>query len=284
MKIALLQIPVTTNKAENMQTAAVYVARAKEQGASIAVLPEMFFCPYSNQYFTQFSEQRGEESYLAMSNMAKDNALTLVAGSMPEREGDKLYNTCFVFDGDGRQIARHRKVHLFDIDVKGGQRFFESHTFTPGQDITTFTVDGHTFGVCICFDIRFPEMFRSTTLAGAKAIFVPASFNMTTGPMHWELSFRMRAVDNQVFVLGAAPARDETGSYVSYANSIACSPWGAVVARAGAAPELLMVDIDLDEVASVREQLPLLSARKTDLYAAWEKGRYFIRSRRTPPC
>lgn len=266
MKIAAIQMPVGMDKRENLRTAAELVRRAAEQGARIAVLPEMFFCPYANEYFPQYAEEQGGPAFEAMAGMARQNSLTLVAGSMPERDGGRLYNTGFVFDPQGQVIARHRKVHLFDINVQGGQRFCESDVFTPGEDVTVFEADGHRFGLCICFDIRFPELFRRMALKGAEAIFVPAAFNMTTGPMHWELSFRMRAVDNQLFTVGAAPARDEQGCYVSYAHSIVCSPWGKVLAQAGTDPELLVAELDLSENERVRAQLPLLSARRPDVY------------------
>lgn len=266
MKIAAIQMPVGMDKRENLRTAAEFVRRAAEQGARIAVLPEMFFCPYTNEYFPRYAEEQGGPAFEAMAGMARQNSLTLVAGSMPERDGGRLYNTGFVFDPQGQVIARHRKVHLFDINVQGGQRFCESDVFTPGEDVTVFEADGHRFGLCICFDIRFPELFRRMALKGAEAIFVPAAFNMTTGPMHWELSFRMRAVDNQLFTVGAAPARDEQGCYVSYAHSIVCSPWGKVLAQAGTDPELLVAELDLSENERVRAQLPLLSARRPDVY------------------
>jgi len=266
MKIALIQMPVVKDKEANLSAAEAYVAKAKEQGAEIAVLPEMFFCPYSNEYFPLYAEERGGPSYQRIADMARKNGLTLVGGSMPERDGEKIYNTSFVFDAAGTEIARHRKAHLFDIDIKGGQRFFESDVFTPGDDITLFEANGHTFGLAICFDIRFPELFRCMSLKGAEAIFVPGAFNMSTGPLHWELSFRARALDNQLFTIGTAPARDVNGCYVSYANSIVCNPWGQVVVRAGADAELLLADIDLELNSSVRQQLPLLSARRPELY------------------
>lgn len=266
MRFALVQMSVTMDKEENLRTAARFVADAAAQGAQLVVLPEMFFCPYANRYFPLYAEERGGPAYRALSDMARQNGVTLAAGSMPEREDGRLFNTAFVFDSQGREIARHRKAHLFDIDVEGGQRFMESEVFTPGDCATTFTAGGVRLGLCVCFDIRFPELFRRMALDGAQAVLVPAAFNMTTGPMHWDLSFRMRAVDNQLFTLGAAPARDEKGCYVSYAHSIACSPWGEVLARAGAGQELLLLDIDFAEVQRVRRQLPLLSARRPEIY------------------
>ena len=270
MKFALIQMPTTKDKKQNLQIAGDYIRRAAAAGARVAILPEMFCCPYSNKAFPVFAEEADGMLCTALAQLAKENGLTLVAGSIPERCGDWLYNTSFVFDEAGRQIARHRKIHLFDVCIDGGQQFQESAVFSPGCEPTIFTVDGIRIGLCICFDIRFPELFRTMALEGAQAVIVPAAFNMTTGPLHWELSFRMRAVDNQLFTIGVAPARDTARSYVSYANSIVCSPWGVPVANAGTEPNLLLVDIDFDEVAQVRRQLPLLAARRPEVYRSRE--------------
>ena len=266
MKVALLQMPVTADKAENLTVARDYVRRAADGGAQLAVLPEMFCCLYTNDAFRANAEPAGGPVHRAMAGLARETGLWLVAGSMPEADGERIYNTSFVFDPAGRQAAFHRKMHLFDIDVKGGQRFMESETFTAGDSVTVFDTPFGKLGLCICFDLRFPELARCMALAGARAIVTPAAFNMTTGPAHWELLFRQRAVDNQLFTLGVAPSRDEKGPYVSYGNTILCSPWGEVLARAGSAPALLLADVDLDQNESIRAQLPLLSARRTDVY------------------
>ena len=226
----------------------------------------MFCCLYTNEAFRANAEPAGGPVHTAMAGLARETGLWLVAGSMPEADGERIYNTSFVFDPAGRQAAFHRKMHLFDIDVKGGQRFMESETFTAGDSVTVFDTPFGKLGLCICFDLRFPELARCMALAGARAIVTPAAFNMTTGPAHWELLFRQRAVDNQLFTLGVAPARDEQGPYVSYGNTILCSPWGEVLARAGSAPALLLADVDLNQNESIRAQLPLLSARRTDVY------------------
>jgi predicted amidohydrolase len=266
MKTALIQMTVGADKEANLEKAGRFVRRAGENGARIVVLPEMFCCPYDNECFPRYAEPRGGRIYTAMAEAARSAGVTLVAGSFPERDGEKLYNTSFVLGPEGRELARHRKAHLFDIDVEGGQHFHESAVFTPGDRVTVFPAEGHTFGLAICFDIRFAELFRCMSLAGAEAVFVPAAFNMTTGPLHWELSFRMRAVDNQLFMLGCAPARDVTASYVSYANSLICSPWGTVLARAGTEETILYGEIDPEENRRVRAQLPILSARRPELY------------------
>ena len=270
MKIALIQMNVTPHKAENLANARFLASEAAKSGADLAVLPEMFCCEYRSRAFVENREPAGGEVWRALSAIARENSLYLVGGSFPEEEDGHIYNSAFVFDRQGAQLARHRKTHLFDIDVDGGQRFWESDTFTPGSDVTTFDTEFGKMGLCVCFDIRFPELTRLETLRGAQVIFCPAAFNMTTGPAHWELLFRSRALEDQVFTAACAPARDESGSYVSYANSLCCSPWGDVLCRAGTEEQILLADIDLARIDAVRRQLPLLSARRTDVYTLGE--------------
>lgn len=142
----------------------------------------MFCCPYDNSCFHRYGEEAGGEAQQALSALARERGIWLIGGSIPELEGGNVYNTSFVYAPDGSCAARHRKTHLFDIDVAGGQRFMESETLTPGSDITTFETPWGTMGLCICFDFRFEELARLMTLRGAKVLFVPAAFNMTTGP------------------------------------------------------------------------------------------------------
>ena len=271
MRVALIQMPVTADREGNLRTAAEKLRQAAAGGADIAVLPEMFCCPYENRCFRPYGEEAGGPAQAMLSQTAAETGMYVVGGSIPELEDGRIYNTCFVYGPDGAQLARHRKAHLFDIDVPGGQRFKESDTFSPGDSITTFKTKFGTMGLCICFDLRFEELARCMCLRGARVIFVPAAFNMTTGPAHWELLFRQRAVDNQCFTVGVAPARDEAGAYVSYGNSIAVDPWGTVLCRAGAEEATLYADLDLDRVEAVRTQLPILSARRTDLYEVREQ-------------
>ena len=264
MKIAQIQMRVTADKSANIAHACDLVRSAGE--IDIAVLPEMFCCPYDNACFRTYGEQEGGEAYTALSQLAKEKKIYLIGGSVPELAEGKVYNTCYVFAPDGSCIARHRKTHLFDIDVKGGQRFMESDTLSAGRDVTLFDTPWGRMGLCICFDLRFEELARLLTLGGAKVIFVPAAFNMTTGPAHWELLFRQRAVDNQVFTVGTSPARDEAASYVAWGHSIVCDPWGRVLHQCGAEEAVAVTELDMARVEEIRAQLPILSARRTDLY------------------
>lgn len=258
MKLSLIQMPVTADKVENLRRAAREVALAAGRGAQLVLLPEMFCCPYDNRCFPAYCEPAGGPVWQALRQMALGNGVYLVGGSMPELEDGRIYNTSFVFSPEGEQLARHRKVHLFDIDVEGGQRFMESEILSPGAGFTVFDTAFGRFGLCICFDIRFPALSREMAEAGAQAILVPAAFNTTTGPLHWELLFRARAVDQELFTAGCAPARDEDAGYVSYGHSIVVNPWGAVVAQAGSGPAFVDAELALSEVSAVRRQIPVL--------------------------
>lgn len=272
INIGIIQSAVTMDKARNMESILELIHELAQQGAQIIALPEMFYCPYSNDYFRALAEPAQGSCWQMLAKAAVDNKVYLVGGSFPELDQNKVYNTCFVFDDSGKQIARHRKVHLFDIDIKGGQYFKESAVFSAGNDYTVFDTPWGKMGVVICFDYRFPELARLTTLAGAQVIFVPAAFNMTTGPVHWEITHKVRSLDNQIYTVAAAPARDEKGVYVSYANSMVVSPWGDVLWRAGSKPETKVIEIDLDYVQNIRNQLPLIQQMRTDLYAVtWKK-------------
>ena len=162
-------------------------------------------------------------------------------------------------------------MHLFDIDVKGKIYFKESDTLSAGNDFTVIKTDLARIGIGICYDIRFVELSRIMALNGAEILIFPGAFNLTTGPAHWELLFRSRALDNQVYAIGVAPALDKDASYNSYGHSIAVNPWGEVIEELDYSEELKIVEIDLDEIKRVREEIPVLKNRRVDLYEINEK-------------
>lgn len=263
MRISLIQMKVLKTPKENLEKIGSLVAKAKSQNADIAVLPEMCFCAYENAAFVKYAMNEKSEIIKGLSDIAKKNKLYLTAGSIPEADGEKIYNTSYVFDTFGNIIAKHRKIHLFDVDIKNGQYFKESDTFSAGNKVTVFETEWGKIGVMICYDIRFPEL--ALRMANdVKAIIVPASFNYTTGPEHWELLFRARAVDNQVYMIGCASATDDTQSYHSWGHSIITDPWGRVVKQLGTEEELYTADIDLEYCGTIRKQLPLLQHRRCD--------------------
>lgn len=267
IKVAAIQMPTVTDKMQNVRTAGIYLEKIKDEKPDFVILPEMFCCPYQTQNFPVYAEEESGPVWQQLSEYAKQYGIYLIGGSMPEKDAEgKVYNTSYIFDRQGKQIGKHRKVHLFDIDVTGGQTFKESDTLTAGDHDTVFDTEFGRMGVMLCFDIRFPELARMMVNDGAKAIFVPAAFNMTTGPAHWELSFRTRALDNQIYMIGCAPMRDESAGYISWGHSIVTDPWGRVIDMLDEKEGVLLTELDLDYEEQVREELPLLKSRRKDMY------------------
>lgn len=267
IKIAALQTTVSKDKRENLDRLERLLEDPGLAGVDLVTLGEMFNCPYQTPNFPIYAEEAGGESWQRCSALAKKHGIYLSAGSMPERDREgHIYNTAYVFDRQGRQIARHRKMHLFDIAVSGGQCFRESDTLTAGNDVAVFDTEFGKMGLCVCYDFRFPELPRLMAQRGARVILVPAAFNMTTGPAHWEIMFRQRAVEDQVFAVGTAPARDASSGYTSWGHSIAVGPWGNILYQMDEKPGIALAELDLDEVERVRAELPLLAHRRLDIY------------------
>ena len=267
IKIAAIQMSTVADKMENVRTVKAYLEKIKDENPDFVILPEMFCCPYQTENFPIYAEKEGGPVWQQLSGDAKQYGIYLIGGSMPEKDAEEnVYNTSYIFDREGKQIGKHRKVHLFDIDVKGGQTFKESDTLTAGDSDTVFDTEFGKMGVMLCFDIRFPELSRMMVNDGARIVFVPAAFNMTTGPAHWELSFRTRALDNQIYMVGCAPARDVSAGYISWGHSIVTDPWGRVIDMLDEKKGILLAELDMDYEEQVREELPLLKSRRKDMY------------------
>ena len=267
MRIAQLQTHVWDDPDRCLAGAEEALSALDGQRPDLVCLGEMFACPYETSAFPRLAQPTGGPTWRRLSAMAAEHHVILSAGTVPEVDADgHVYNTAYVFGPDGSQLARFRKMHLFDVDIPGGQRFRESDTLTAGDQVVTFDTGLCRMGVCVCFDCRFPELIRLMVLRGAQIILVPAAFNMTTGPAHWDVMFRSRAIDNQCFMVGTSPACDMDFTYHAYGHSIAVSPWGTVLSEMDEKEGAALTDIDLSEIARIRRQLPLLSARRTDLY------------------
>lgn len=201
-----------------------------------------------------------------MSSLAAELGIYLVGGSISELEADNVYNTCLIFDREGKLIGKHRKAHMFDVDIKGGTSFRESDTLTAGSKATTFETEYGIMGAAICYDIRFPEFFRKMELEGAKLIFLPAAFTMKTGSAHWDLIMRARAMDNQCYLAAISPARVEGARYRAYGHSCVCGPWGEMIVQSGTEEDIIYAEVDPEHVDSIREQMPILEHRKPEMY------------------
>jgi predicted amidohydrolase len=266
-KLAVCQNNVTSDKTANLAKAEHLIREAyRLHAAEMIVLPEMFNCPYGYGYFRRFAESFPGKSTDLLSGLAKELGIYIIGGSIPEAVDDNIYNTSFTFDRKGKLLARHRKIHLFDVNIKGGISFKESSHISPGSEITVFDTDICRTGVAICYDMRFPELIRKMALEGAVLIIIPAAFNMTTGPAHWHITARTRALDNQVYFVCASPARDVSAGYTVYGHSLISDPWGSIISEASTGEEVICGTIELDKLYRIRKELPLLKHKKFDLY------------------
>ena len=244
-----------------------YCRQAKDAGADLLCLPEMWCCPYEASTFPLYAQPDGGEMSARSAELAAKYGLILSAGSVPESDGQcRIYNTAYVFGRSGERLAKHRKMHLFDIDVKGGQRFMESDTLTAGSEVTVFDTELCRIGLLICYDVRFPELMRLMALKGAQLVLCPAAFNTTTGPRHWELCHRAQAMFNQLYIVATSPCLDPENSYHAWGHSIVTDPWGMKLVGLGSEEGVQVTDIDLKAVSDAREQIPLLRQRRTDVY------------------
>jgi omega-amidase len=269
LKVALIQFAAGPDKARNLAKVKASVSEAAKSGAKLVVLPECFNSPYAVTAFPKYAEPipNGETTQF-LSQLAKDSSVFLIGGSIPERSQDgKYYNTNVSFNPRGDIIAKHRKVHLFDIDVPGKIRFQESEILTGGDKATVFDLEGYgTVGLAICYDVRFPELAAIAARKGAFAMIYPGAFNTTTGPLHWLLLARARAVDNQVYVLSCSPSRDLTTSYHAYGHSQVISPMGEVVEEAGHDEQIVYATLEPQAIENARNSIPVTVQRRFDVY------------------
>jgi predicted amidohydrolase len=262
---------VVEDKKQNIAHALEMIKEASPH-ADLVILPEMWNCPYETDLFPLYAEEKDDSPSIdAISEAAKKYGVYILAGSIPEKENGKIYNSSFFLNPDGEIIGVHRKIHLFDIDVEGEISFKESLTLTAGDKIIVVDTELGKIGICICYDMRFPELLRLMALEGAELIVIPGAFNFTTGPAHWKPLIKVRAVDNQVFIAAASPARDNNASYIAYGHSMVADPWGTVIGEAGTGEQIIYSLIDLSMIQKIRSELPLLSNRRTDLYQIVKK-------------
>ncbi|KAJ8926058.1 hypothetical protein NQ315_009913 [Exocentrus adspersus] len=270
-RAALIQSRVGKDHAKNLDNASRLIAEAKKGGAHLVALPECFNSPYGTKFFNEYAEAIPDGPTCNMlSKAAKEHSVYLVGGTFPEVENGKFYNTCTVWNPEGNLLCKYRKMHLFDIDIPGGITFKESDVLHAGDEPVTFDFEGVRIGLGICYDLRFEELAKLYRLQGCEVLIYPGAFNMTTGPIHWELLQRGRALDNQVYVFAISPARNEQG-YIAWGHSQVTDPWGKVTAQAGHGEEIVYDDVNLEECDKIRQQIPIFSQRRTDVYDTVKK-------------
>jgi predicted amidohydrolase len=265
MKVALIQMNSREDKAANLEQARRLIERAvAEEAPDLVALPEVF--PHlgidAGAKRAAAEPVSGGEAYGLLQELAARHGIVVHGGSLIERDGERLYNTTVAFGPDGREIARYRKLHLFDIVTPDGSEFRESALFGRGARTVCYDALGTRIGCSICYDLRFPELYLQLASDGASVIMVPSAFTLQTGKDHWEVLLRARAIETQTYVLAPAQWGPYAGGRrASYGHSLICDPWGHVIARAQDKVGYIAARLDLEEVHRVRSRMPCAQHR-----------------------
>jgi predicted amidohydrolase len=269
VRVALVQMNSRDEKPENLERAEMLVAQAASWGSDLVVLPELWTYLGPRKRHAEVAEPIPGETTDFLARLASRYRFWLVGGSFIEavEDQERFHNTSVVLNPDGDVVARYRKLHLFDVEVDG-RVYDESATMAPGGEVAVASVAGVPVGLTICYDLRFPELYRRLTARGARLVTVPAAFTMETGKDHWEVLLRARAIENQVYVLAAAQCGSHPPGSACYGNSMVVDPWGTVLARAGYREGVVVADVDLGHAERIRKTLPALAHRREDLFTA----------------
>ena len=257
---AAIQMNAGPGKAANLERAERLVRLGAARGANLVALPEVFNWRGKRNEQAAAAETLDGQSLTLMSRLARELQIHIVAGSITEHvAGDsRCYNTSALIGPDGRQLVVYRKIHLFDVDLPGRVTVRESDAKLAGADVVTAATPLGAIGLSICYDLRFPELYRRLAFAGAQILSVPSAFTFPTGEAHWEPLIRARAIENQAYVIAPAQFGPNIYGYSDYGNSMIVDPWGRVLARASDQEGVVVARIDLDYQERVRRELPAL--------------------------
>jgi deaminated glutathione amidase len=271
MRAAAVQLNSTEDKDRNLTIADSLVRGAASDGAELIVLPEKFNVLGTPEQLVAGAEPLDGRTLRWAADLARELGVSLVAGSIAERAdgGDKLRNTCVLLSPEGEVTAVYRKIHMFDVDV-GGVSYRESDSESPGDEIVIAQAGSLPLGLAVCYDLRFPELFRILAVQGALAVALPAAFTLHTGKDHWEVLVRARAIENQLFMIAAGQIGTHPPGHQSYGRSMIVDPWGIPLSLAPDNECYVVADLDLQAQERIREQLPSLANRRPHAYR-WPK-------------
>ncbi len=266
MKVAAIQISSTPHKEENKETAEALIRAAVSEGAELVALPELWSCHGLEKVYRENAEPVPGPTTDFLSGLARELGVYVLGGSILEAAGhEKMHNTCTFFTPDGELAAVYRKIHLFDVKAPD-REYLESASIAPGDEIVTAKAGPATLGLSVCYDVRFPELYRLLALRGAEILAVPAAFTLQTGKDHWELLLRARAVENQAFVVAPAQWGQKVDGRWTYGRSMVVDPWGTVLARCPDRDGYALATLDLDYLDRFREEFPALKNRRPESY------------------
>jgi predicted amidohydrolase len=260
---AAVQMTASSVKEENLAKAETFVRLAAERGATLIVLPEVFAWRGPRVEEPAQVESIPGPTSERLRDLTRLYQIYLLAGSFLEKGDDAhSYNTSLLLGPQGDTLAHYRKIHLFDVDIPGQVRVKESDTKKPGETVVASTTPLGVFGLSVCYDLRFPELYRQLAAKGAEVMFVPSAFTFPTGAAHWEPLLRARAIENQTYIIAPNQIGKNAHGYADYGNSMIIDPWGKVIARAPDKECFITAEIDRDYVEKVRKELPCLAHRR----------------------
>jgi predicted amidohydrolase len=269
LRTAVIQVNARDHPAENLANVEHFLDRAADMGAQFAGLPELwtYLGPYSG--FDEAGQTIPGPAIELLQEKARKHKMIVHGGSIVERSAStpgKFHNTSVLIDRDGEIVAQYRKIHLFDVDLANGEKHYESERIVAGDQVVTAEIDGITFGLTVCYDLRFPELYRSLALRGAQVLLVPAGFTLHTGRDHWEVLLRARAIENFCYVVAPAQVGKYPPGRQCFGRSMIIDPWGLVLAQAQDMPTVVMTEIDLTQIERARAQIPSLEHRRPQVY------------------
>jgi deaminated glutathione amidase len=268
VRVAAVQLNSSGDKARNLETAERLVRGAAGEGAELIALPEKWNLVAAGDELRAAAEPLDGPSLGAARNWARELGVHLLAGSVGEESagGERIFNTSVLIDPKGEDLAVYRKVHMFDVDA-GGVSYRESAHEQPGEELATAAIGEVVVGMSVCYDLRFPELYRILALRGANLLAVPSAFTSATGRDHWQVLLRARAIEDQAFVLAPNQVGTASPHFDSWGHSAIVDPWGKVLAEAGEEEGFITADLDFGELVRVRETLPSLANRRPGAYA-----------------
>jgi predicted amidohydrolase len=261
---AAVQMLASDDKAANLNEAEHWLRCAAANGARLVVLPEVFIWRGNKKLEHEFAEAIPGPTAERLAALARELKIYLLGGSILEAipASSKCYNTSLLFDPAGNLCAAYRKVHLFDVDLANGVSLRESESRAHGSDVVVADTELGTLGLSVCYDLRFPELYRGLADKGAQVIFVPSAFTAFTGQAHWETLLRARAIENQAYIIAADQFGKPPKSFECHGHSMIVDPWGTIVAELADGPGVVSAEIDFDQLAKVRAELPALQHRR----------------------
>ena len=267
LTVAAVQMTANEDKERNIDIALGFIDDALRKGAELVVLPEMFNCYSFPEVMIENAETVPGYTTNILSKKAKDKGIYIICGIYEKAEGQKAYNTCVAIGPDGNILGTYSKTHLFDIDVPGSITYNESQGVSPGKKITNFQIKDIKCGMAVCYDLRFPELFRVMALEGASIFVVSCAFTRATGQFHWDPLIKARAIENQVFLIAANQIGKHPNDIISHGNSMIVDPWGRVLVHASDSDNIIMSRLDFNILKSSRDEMPLFKQRRKDLYS-----------------